>query len=41
MESLRNWMENDEAYQHGFENDDWFNEWEAWEAKQQYDDCQL
>lgn len=29
MESLRNWMENDEAYQHGFENDDWFNEWEA------------
>ncbi|KAL9390810.1 hypothetical protein Peur_014730 [Populus x canadensis] len=41
MENLRNWMENDEAYQHGFENDDWFNEWEAWEAKQQYDDCQL
>ncbi|KAG5229321.1 agamous MADS-box protein [Salix suchowensis] len=36
--NLRNWMENDEAYQHGFENDDWFNELEA---KQQYDDCQL
>jgi hypothetical protein len=29
MENLHNWMENDEAYQHGFENDDWFNEWEA------------
>ncbi|KAJ6394874.1 hypothetical protein OIU77_023978 [Salix suchowensis] len=38
MENFQNWMENDEAYQHGFENDDWFNELEA---KQQYDDCQL
>uniref|UniRef100_A0A6N2K6V9 MADS-box domain-containing protein n=1 Tax=Salix viminalis TaxID=40686 RepID=A0A6N2K6V9_SALVM len=38
MENFRNWMENDEAYQHGFENDDWFNELES---KQQYDDRQL
>ncbi|KAF9690285.1 hypothetical protein SADUNF_Sadunf01G0179600 [Salix dunnii] len=38
MENLRNWMECDEAYQHGFENDDWFIELEA---KQQFDDCQL
>ncbi|CAK7357102.1 unnamed protein product [Dovyalis caffra] len=24
-----NWMENDEAYQHNFEIDDWFNQWRA------------